>query len=177
MADKLRDYSTSKIPTSQIGQTTDDLMTQARYSRRSFERRWYDNNFFDDGFHFRYLSRTQNKIVDVADRTNIYTPLRAVPKASRQIRGVANLLTSQDPVPVIYPEKIEKANYPEIDGPPDPKTGEPTKQPNPEYLAAVEVSKDLAKKTGHWIQQEFKDQELLEKLALMTILTAKHGIS
>lgn len=176
MADKLREYSTSKYRTDQIGQVTDDLTTQAKYSRRSFERRWYDNSFFDDGFHFRYLSRTQNKIVDVADRSNIYTPLRAVPKASRQIRGVANLLTAQDPVPVIYPEKVERANYPDIEQV-NPQTGQPEKVPNPEYKLAQDMAKDLAKKAGHWVQEEFKNQDILEKLALMAILTAKHGIS
>ena len=111
MADKLRDYSTSKYKTTEIGQVTDDLMTQARYTRRSFERRWYDNNFFDDGYHFRYVSREENKIVDWAEKTSMYNPLRAIPKASRQIRGIVNLLISNDLVPIVYPERVEKANY------------------------------------------------------------------
>src|SRR4030067_3269076 len=111
MADKLREFSTSKYSRDQMGDVVEDLVTMAKSARRAFERRWYDNNFFDDGYHFRYLSRTQNKIVDVSNDVNIYNPLRAIPKASRQIRGVANLLVSQDPVPVVYPEKINKASF------------------------------------------------------------------
>lgn len=176
MADKLREYSTAKLKTDQIGQATDDLMKQSQYARRNFERRWYDNNFFDDGYHFRYLSRTQNKIVDIAEKSNLYNPLRAVPKASRQIRGIANLLTSQNPTPIIYPEKVEKANYPD-EQQQDPQTGQIVNVPNPEYQQALEIAKQTAKKAGHWVQEEMKNQEMLEKLALMTILTAKHGIS
>ena len=76
---------TSHLQSNQMGQVVDDMMTAAKDSRRSYERRWYDNNFFDDGFHFRYLSRSQNKIIDLSERQTIYNPIRAIPKASRQI--------------------------------------------------------------------------------------------
>ena len=158
-------YATNKIDSEQIGEIVQNLMTEAKDARRSFERRWYDNNFFDDGYHFRYLSRQQNKIVDLADRSTIYNPLRAIPKSSKQIRGMANLLLSQDFLPVIYPEKINAGAYPPILSP-DPETGEMTQQANPEYQEAVKASKLVAKLSGHWVQEEFRNQEISEKLAL-----------
>src|SRR3989304_129895 len=169
-------YATNKIDSEQIGQTVDVLMTQAQDARRGFERRWYDNNFFDDGYHFRYLSRQQNKIVDLADRSTIYNPLRAIPKSSKQIRGMANLLLSQDPIPVIYPEKINVGAYPPVMAP-DPETGEMVEGPNPEYQEAVKGAKLVAKLSGHWVEEEFRKQDVSEKLSLMVILAAKHGIS
>ena len=169
-------YTTNRLDSVQIGPVVENLMTSAKDARRSFERRWYDNNFFDDGFHFRYLSRQQNKIIDLADRSTIYNPLRAIPKSSKQIRGIANLLLSQDPVAVIYPEKINAAAFPPTLAP-DPNTGEMVSTPNPEYREAVQAAKLVAKLTGHWLEEEFRDQNMLEKLAFMVILAAKHGIS
>src|SRR3990167_10455486 len=101
MDNKLSQYSTDKYPTDLIGRVVDELAKSAQDTRRNFEKRWYDNNFFDDGFHFRYYTRSQNKITDLSSRASIYEPLRAIPKASRQIRGLANLLISADPIPVI----------------------------------------------------------------------------
>jgi len=99
-------FQTSSVKTEDIGQVIDETVTAYKSTRYSFERRWYDNKFFDDGFHFRFLQRTTNKIVDLAERASMYTPTRAIPKASRQVRGVANLLMSNDPTPVVYPERI-----------------------------------------------------------------------
>jgi len=161
-AKKLRNYTTDKLETRQMGQAVDDMMSTARDSRHNFERRWYDNNFFDDGHHFRYLSRTQNKIVDLSERANINDPMRAIPKASRQVRGLANLLVSTDPVPVVFPEPINTAAYAE-----DPQA----------LLLAKQEAKRVAKLTGHWLTEEFKNQDLTEKTALMVLLAAKHGIS
>lgn len=176
MADKLREFSTSKIPTDDIGQVVDEMINVSKDSRKSFERRWYDNNFFDDGHHFRYLSRQQNKIVDLAERSTIWAPMRAIPKASRQIRGVANLLLSQDPIPVVYPEKVNAAAFPSSQQF-DPNTGQVIEVPNPEYKQALEESRRIAKLSGHFIEEEFKNQDIIQKLAQMVILTAKHGIS
>ena len=176
MADKLKEFSTSKYSRDQIGIVVDDIVTMYKSARITQERRWYDNNFFDDGHHFRYLSRQQNKIVDVAQNANLYNPLRAIPIASRQIRGITNLLSAQDYIPIAYPEKIEKANYPAIQGI-DPSTGQPTQQDNPEFLQAQQLAKDIAKKSGHWLREEFKNQELIEKVALMIILSTKQSIS
>lgn len=166
------DNTSSGIPTQGMGQTVEDLMMMTRMHRQNFERRWYDNNFFDDGYHFRYLSRSTNKIIDLSERQSIYAPTRAIPKTSRQIRGVANLLLSQEPTPIIYPQKIERANYPQVPQMP----GQPP-QPNPEYVKAMEQAKLIAKKQGWWIRSEWQNQDLLEKLAHMILLTTKHGIS
>src|SRR3990172_11918774 len=169
-------YATNKIDSEQIGEIVQNLMTEAKDARRSFERRWYDNNFFDDGYYFRYLSRQQNKIVDLADRSTIYNPLRAIPKSSRQIRGMANLLINQQPFPVVYPEKVNSAAFPPVEGI-DPQTGQPVEQPNPDYEAAVKLAKQMARLSGHWVQEEFDKQNILEKIALMVILAAKHAVS
>lgn len=169
-------YSTARLDSDQMGNAVDNMVQRTKESRRSFERRWYDNNWFDDGFHFRYLSREQNKIVDLADRTTLYSPLRTIPKASRQIRGIANILLSTDPLAVVYPENVSPSQYPPITVM-DPLTKQPIQQPNPLLLQAQDAAKQLAKKSGHWLTEEFKTQDLTEKLAQMVILAAKHGVS
>ena len=167
---------TSDVTTDQIGFVIDDMIRVAKDQRRTYERRWYDNNFFDDGFHFRYLSRTQNKIVDLSEKQTIYNPIRAIPKASRQIRGVANLLVSQDPTPVVYPEKVNLEAYPQI-AQFDPQSQQQVMQANPELKKAQDEAKRVARLVGHWLDEEMKEQDMLEKLAYMCILTAKHGVS
>ena len=109
----INEYQTARVETDDIGQVVDELKNVAEGNRRSFERRWYDNKFFDDGYHFRFLQRSTNKIIDLSERTNIYNPTRAIPKASRQIRGVANLLMSNDPTPIVYPEKVSILQNPD----------------------------------------------------------------
>ena len=154
-------YNSSQVETRNIGQTIDQLMTFATQARRPFERKWYDNQFFDDGHHFRYWSRTAGKIIDVSNDTSIYSPMRAIPKASKQIRGVANLLTTTDPTPVVYPEKLNQTAF-----------------ENPrEYEQARQQNNKIAKLAGHWIEEASKKQEISEQTALMLILAAKHGIS
>ena len=164
--------NTNPLTSLQIGQTVDYMMNRSRDQRVSFERKWYDNNFFDDGYHFRYMQRSQNKIVDLSQGSTIWNPMRSIPKSSRQIRGVANLLASRNFVPIIYPEPISSAQFPPQV---DPSTGQ--KLPNPEYKQAVDEAKRLAKNVSHYIKTEWKNQDLTEKLAFMIILTAKHGIS
>lgn len=161
MFDQFKKLTIEKHSTEQAGLMVDQLKTNAKDLRRNFERRWYDNNFFDDGFHFRYLSRQQNKIVDMSEKANLYSPYRAIPKASKQIRGIANLLMSPKYTPVVYPKKVLKENYASME----------------EYQQAREEAKMVAKRSGHWIEDQFKEQELLEKIALMLILAQKHGVS
>lgn len=172
MADKIKYFDTSRYEMKDMGQVVDSMMTTAQNGRRNFEKKWYDNNFFDDGHHFRYLSRLQNKIVDLSEKASLYSPMRSIPKASRQIRGVSNLLNSQDYIPVIYPEKVEKANF---DQQTDQQTGQPVQ--NSEYEQALKKSKNLAKRVGHWVTEEFKNQDIRSKMSLMTILSAKNYIS
>lgn len=189
MADE---YSTSKTKTEDIGQMVDSIMNMAQDIRKPFERRWYDNKFFDDGYHFRFLQRTTGKIVDLSGQASLYNPFRAIPKASRQIRGVANLLMSNDPVPVIYPERVPMPAYPQPPEqmpqmqqqmptqpgqPPQQPQAQPQQQMNPMYKQAMEESKRIAKLSGHWVEEEFKHQEINEKLALMLILSMVNGVS
>lgn len=124
-------YSTDILTKNQMGQAVEEMMSMVENQRWSHERRWYDNNFFDDGYHFRYMSRTENKIVDLSRASTIWAPMRSIPKASRQIRGVANLIASQRYVPVVYPEKVSSAQYPPVQVE-DPETGQPTLQQNPQ---------------------------------------------
>lgn len=199
MADLIQHYSTNRLTKYEIGDALESMKTNAEDTRRTFARRWYDNNFFYDGFHFRYMSRTQNKIVDLSERSTMWSPMRAIPKASRQLQGVANLLSSRNFVPVVYPEKISKTQYPDIQsmggmnqdtgvvqqpsmGQPmmgDPMTGSqlPSQPQVSEYQQAMEEAKRIAKGTGHFLEEEFKKQNLVEKIALMMILAGKHSIS
>ena len=170
MAQSTVTYSTDNIDTNGIAGIVEAMITVAKDSRRGFEKRWYDNNFFDDGYHFRYLNREQNKVIDLAAKSSLWEPMRAIPKASRQIRGVANLMLAQDPTPIVYPDKVKKYAFPDIQGPNGPET-------NPEYKQAVEEANNVATKVGRFLKEEYKNQDLLEKLALMVILTCKHCVS
>lgn len=159
--DLINEYSTSNVPNADMGQVIDQLMNVVKDQRRPHERRWYDNQFFYDGYHFRYLSRQQNKIVDLSERSTLWAPMRAIPKASRQIDGVSNLLVSQNYIPVVYPEKIYKQAFPD---------------PN-EYQMAMEEAKRIAKTSGHWVSEEFKEQHITEKIAHMVMLTGLQSVS
>ena len=149
------------IPSSAMPQKTEEFLQMYVSQRKSFERKWYDNNFFDDGYHFRYISKATDRIIDTSSRGNLNVPIRAIPKASRQIRGIANLLLQPDFTPVIYPEKITPASYP------DPNV----------FATALQEAKTTAKKIGNWMTKEWENQELIEKLTHMVILAAKNGIS
>lgn len=164
------------VPTTQISSIIENEMERYSTQRRPFERRWYDNNFFDDGFHFRYMSRTTGKIVDDSGKSSQVAPKRAIPKASRQIRGVASLLLQLEPYPGVYPDRVQKSSFPDKEIM-DKITGQLKKEANPEYLKAKEAAKERAKKVGFWLEDEWDDQDMDEKLTHMMILAAKHGIS
>lgn len=157
MADKIPENATAKIETKGIAQTVEELRTLAGNQRKTFARHWYDNNFFDDGHHYRFISRTTGRIVDMTDRSSLYSPRRAIPKASRQIRGMANLLLSNDYIPVIKPEKVNMYQEGAQDD--------------------VQQAKLIAKRVGHWITEEWKNQDFDIKLAQMVLLTLKNSVS
>ncbi len=178
MADKRVYYDTSQLTGNELGQAIDSMKTNAVSQRRIFERKWYDNNLFDDGKHFSFLSREQNKIVDLAANATLYNPMRVIPKASRQIRGIVNLLMSRDYIPVVYPERVDKTKYPPIQTQ-DPQTGEVVEKPNPQLQKALDDARMKAKSEGLWLQQEFDEdnQDLVTKSIHLGILTAKHFVS
>ncbi|MCP3682089.1 MAG: hypothetical protein GY861_05300 [bacterium] len=162
--DRLEKFSTSGTKPKDMGQVVEEMISMVDFQRRGWEKRWYDNNFFDDGFHFRFLSRSTGRIVDLSKKTSVYTPMRVIPKASRQIRGIVNLITQPDFVPVIYPDRIVKSNY-----------GQGQEQ---RYEQDLKVAKDRAKKVGYWILDQWDEQEIHDwKAPFMGLLTAKQGIS
>jgi hypothetical protein len=165
--EKIKEIGTSTVNTDAIGMRVEELVNFSKNQRRSFERRWYDNNFFDDGFHYRFLQRTTNKIIDLSERASIYNPMRAIPKASRQIRGVVNLLVSSDPTPTVYPERILKERFIDMMGQLDEQS----------FKQAQDVAKEAARKRGFWLEEEFKAQEITEKMAFLLLLAAKHGVA
>ena len=74
--------TTEKLSTKSVYRAIENQISAYQSERRSFERRWYDNNFFDDGYHFRFLSRRTGKIVDLSAKSTQTSPKRAIPKAS-----------------------------------------------------------------------------------------------
>lgn len=163
MADRMnyQKFDTSDTDTRAIAQQVESMVQSSVFQRRQIERRWYDNNFFDDGFHFRYVSRETGKIIDLAERSNMNLPQRAIPKASRQIRGIANLLMAPEYQPVVYPYRITKNNFPD---------------PN-DYNQAQQYSKQMAGRIGAWIENEWKQKGMKELMTFMAMLSAKNAIS
>ena len=164
------------VPTNRISTYIEEMMARYATQRKPHERRWYDNNFFDDGYHFQSVSRTTGKIVDTSSRAFQNAPKRAIPKASRQIRGVASLLLQLEPHPAIYPDRVNQAMYPPIPRT-DEQTGQQVLMQNPELKKAFDKAKEVAKKTGYWVEEEWDDQDMDEKLIDMILLAAKQSIS
>ncbi len=138
------------------------MITSAKQMRIRWERTWYDNGFFDDGFHFRYVSRDTGRIIDKSNASNAPNKMRAIPKASKQIRGIANLLVGTNPHPVILPERIMQGQF-----------GGDVKA----YAEAKEWAKQTAKKSGHWLYEEFAQADIEDKLIEMIIMGSKQSIS
>jgi hypothetical protein len=163
--DNLRKH-TAEAASDLMGQAVEDMVNQALNRRRSHERRWYDNNFFDDGYHFRIISKKTGKVIDTASKTSGYVE-RAIPRASRQIRGVSNLLFAAEPYPVVYPKRIIEEDF--------FKNGQFN---NDEYQQALEQAKTMARKQGIWLSTEWEDeQHLMTKMLDMFLLAAKNSIS
>lgn len=158
---KSNPYGTEAKTSYEVAYDVESMVTQVAFQRRPFERRWYDNNFFDDGYHYRYLSRTTGKIVDLSQMGDSFMPHRAIPEASRQIRGVINLMLANPPTPVVYPEKISMTQF----------------QDPAQYQQAYDDSQKSAGRIGNWIQREWHNYHFYEKLIQMLILAAKHGVS
>lgn len=162
---------TQKVPTQKVYSVVESFVTVFGSQRRQFERKWYDNNFFDDGYHFRYLSGRTGKIIDQTDFASQISPTRAIPKASRQIRGVANLLLALEPHPSIYPESVSQTQFKKVINP-------QTQQPEyAGYKEALEEAKHVAQRVGQWVEEEWRDLMMMELLAQMVLLTTKHGVS
>ena len=155
----------SKTTTASIGKAIEDLCTDAITRRSGHERRWYDNNFFDDGYHFRVISRKTGRVIDHAYQNSGYIE-RAIPRASRQIRGVANLLFAAEPYPVIFPQRITIESF-KSNGQFD-ELG---------YKQALDNAKTVARKQGIWVANEWEELDLPLKLIDMILLAAKNSVS
>jgi hypothetical protein len=154
-----------------IAQKIETLVTSYSGQRKSFERRWYDNLFFDDGYHFRYVSRTTGRLLDVSNQGVSNSPQRAIPKSSRQLRGIANLIVQPDYHPYIYPTSIDSTKY--IIG--YDQNFKP--QYDPKFFEMASQQKQEAKRAGWWIEQIFYEQCIKEKLVEMVLSAGKTGVA
>lgn len=167
----LKDFKLTRelsfVKSATIGATLDQLIGQAIDQRRTHERRWFENNYFDDGYHFKIISKKTGKTIDHVGGTDNYSE-RAIPRASRQIRGVSNLLFTAEPYPVVYPARCTTADYTDAQGMVDMQA----------YKQAVERSKIAARKQGTWLTTEWEDNQDLDiKLINMMLKAAKNSIS
>lgn len=156
--------NTAQTTTKQMGKAIDDMTNSVR--RTKFERRWYDNNFFDDGYHFRVVSKKTGRVMDTIEKSKSPTE-RAIPRASRQIRGVANLLFAAEPTPVVYPELIQKY----IQNPAGGFT------PDPEFQQKYDTAKQTAKRKGQFLTTTWDEQDIMLKLIEMVIIASKTSVS
>lgn len=152
----------------QVGKWVEDVNFQALMRRRPHERRWYNNNFFDDGLHFRLLSQRTGHIIDHVDRTGGFVE-RALPRASKQIRGIGALLLTPEYYPVVYPQRITQEDYR------NKFTGQIDQVA---YQKAQEFAKEEARKRGTFLTTTWNDElDLGIKLIDMILLAAKHSVS
>ena len=151
-----------------IGKMVEDMNFQAIMRRRAWERRWYNTNWFDDGLHFRVMSKRTGQIIDHVQRNSGFIE-RAIPRASKQIRGIGALLLTPEYYPVVYPENVTEEKYR------DKLTHQVDQQA---FEKAKEFAKESARKQGVFIQTTWEDELNLDiKMMDMILLTAKHGIS
>lgn len=151
-----------------IGKFVEDSNFQAIMRRRAWERRWYNTNWFDDGLHFRVMSKRTGQIIDHVQRYSGFIE-RAIPRASKQVRGIGALLLTPDYYPVVYPENITEEDF----------RDRITTQVNQQaFEQAKKQAKENARKQGIFLQTTWEDELNLElKMMDMILLTAKHGIS
>jgi hypothetical protein len=151
-----------------IGSLIEQMNKDALTRRRTHERRWYDNNFFDDGYHFRFVSKKTGRVVDTLNRSNGYIE-RAIPRASKQIRGVANLLFTPEYYPVVYPERITREKFF------DPNTQQYDEEG---YKQTLDLYKRIARLRGVYLSTMWEDElDLPLKLIDMLLLAAKNSIA
>lgn len=154
-----------------IGKYVEDVNFMAIMRRRSHERRWYDNNFFDDGYHFRLVSKKTGRVIDSINKSTGYVE-RAIPRASRQIRGVTNLLFTPEYYPVVYPERISQEEF--MRQMPDGQF----QLDQASYQIKLQQIKRAARLRGVWITKQWEDELDMDlKLVNMMLLAAKNSIA
>ena len=159
---------TKSPPTQQVGKYVEDSNFFAIMRRRPWERRWYNNNWFDDGYHFRILSKRTGQILDHLNNYGGFIE-RAIPRASKQIRGIGSLLLTPDYYPVVYPRRVTQEDFR------DKKTNQVNQQA---YQMEMEKAKENARKQGIFLTTTWEDDlQLNLKIIDMVLLTMKNGIS
>lgn len=168
MADRLNNAITKSPGTREVGAWVEGSVFQAIMRRRAWERRWYNTNWFDDGLHFRVMSKRTGQILDHVQRQSGFVE-RAIPRASKQIRGIGALLLTPEYYPVVYPERIISDEFM------NKVTGEIDQQA---YGAAEDKAKREAKMRGIFIQRTWEDELQLDlKISDMILLSLKNCIS
>ncbi len=153
--------STAKVPTKDIADVVDTMMKSVSDLRKPFERRWYDNKFFDDGFHYRFIQRSSGRMVDLSEGGNVFNPFRAIPKASKQIRSIANTLLQNEYRPIAYPRRIIAENF---------------SQPQA-FSQAVMMEKENSKKVGLWLQHMWEIQRMKQQMAQLFLSASIYGVA
>lgn len=168
MSDRLNNAVTKSPGTREVGAWVEGSVFQAIMRRRAWERRWYNNNWFDDGLHFRVMSKRTGQIIDHVQRQSGFVE-RAIPRASKQIRAIGALLLTPEYYPVVYPERIISDEFMnKVSGQIDQQA----------YEAAEDKAKREAKLRGIFIQRTWEDELQLElKIADMILLSLKNCIS
>lgn len=168
MSEKINSAMLHSPDSRAIGQMVEDMTFQAIMRRRAWERRWYNTNWFDDGLHFRVMSKRTGQVIDHIQRNSGFIE-RAIPRASKQVRGIGALLLTPEYYPVVYPERIIEEKFR------NKMTGQVDQQA---YQQEQERAKEEARRRGIFLTTTWEDELQLElKLADMILLTAKNGIS
>src|SRR5579859_8077870 len=152
MADRVNNYITRSPDTKAIGKLVEDMNFQAIMRRRAWERRWYNTNWFDDGLHFRVMSKRTGQIIDHVQRYSGFIE-RAIPRASKQIRGIGALLLTPEYYPVVYPENTTQEKFR------DKTTGQVDQQA---FMQSQEKAKEEARLRGIFLQTTWEDELDLE---------------
>lgn len=161
MAKNNSDYEILESKGGGLVTSIDEIKANLEDKRFKHERIWHENNFFDDGFHYRTISPDTRQVLDYSPMASLMNPRRAIPKTSRQIRGVANLLMSNKPTPIIYPENLYRM----------------TDDPDELEMMRQEIAR-ITQRTGQWIEDEWKRQQMIaQKLPHLILLAEKHGIA
>lgn len=161
---------TKQIDSRNVARAVTDAIESIGKQRISFERRWYDNNFFDDGFHFKKINKRTGRIINHVDRDSTQA-IHAIPRASKQIRGVINLIMSADPQPVVYPERIDRADF-ENEEPQFDEMGQPINM----YEQYTDINKKTAARVGTWLIETWRDHDMEQKMIHMLLNAAKQGV-
>ncbi len=120
-------------------------------ARFKYERQWYINDNFYDGNHFVWWRKSTGTIDRIQPPRG--TVMRSIPKASRQLDSIQNLILANHPRWTVYPE-------PE----PIPPEGTDTQTP-PGATPSIDPSKsseDKAKRSGQWLETKYDELNMDE---------------